>query len=74
MSFDQTLQSIFPEDGEIPDEFQIKEIQQKEYLINGEIRIWNGNSQDVFSPVHIKTSSGLVPKKLGSYPILSEKE
>ena len=31
MSFDQTLQSIFSEDGEIPDEFQIKEIQQKEY-------------------------------------------
>jgi len=74
MSFDQTLQSIFPEDREIPDEFQIKEIQQREYLINGEIRIWNGNSQDVFSPVYIKTNSGLVPKKLGSYPILSEKE
>jgi len=74
MSFDQTLQSIFPEDREIPEEFQIKEIQQKEYLINGEIRIWNGNSQEVFSPVYIKTNSGLVPKKLGSYPILSEKE
>lgn len=74
MSFDQTLQSIFPEDREIPEEYQIKEIQQKEYLINGEIRIWNGNSQEVFSPVYIKTNSGLVPKKLGSYPILSEKE
>lgn len=74
MSFDQTLQSIFPEDREIPEEYQIKEIQQKEYLINGEIRMWNGNSQEVFSPVYIKTNSGLVPKKLGSYPILSEKE
>jgi len=74
MSFDQTLESIFPEALEVPEEFQIKEIQQKEYLINGEIRIWNGNSQDVFSPVYIKTNSGLVPKKLGSYPILTEKE
>ncbi len=74
MSFDPTLASIFPETKDIPVNFQIQEIIQKEYLIDGEIRIWNGKSQDVLSPVHIQTSTGLVPKKLGSYPVLTEKE
>jgi glyceraldehyde-3-phosphate dehydrogenase (NADP+) len=74
MSFDPTLASIFPEINDIPTDFQIQEITQKEYLIDGEIRIWNGKSQDVFSPVFVKTSSGLIPKKLGSYPVLTEKE
>jgi glyceraldehyde-3-phosphate dehydrogenase (NADP+) len=38
------------------------------------IRRWAGPVQDVFSPVCIKTATGLAPHLLGSYPLLSGDE
>src|SRR5437868_4701462 len=69
------IESIFPEEQNIPEQFRITEpIHQKEYLINGEIRYAKGEVQKVLSPVYIKTKSGLVQKELGSYPLLTAKE
>lgn len=70
----EKLKALFPSENDIPIEFQIKEpIFQTEYLVNGELQHWNGPAQEVFSPVYIQTPAGLVPKKIGSYPLLSEK-
>ncbi len=68
------INSIFPKESSIPSEFQIQEIKQNEYLVNGEIRIWNGKLQDVYSPVKLANESELYSKKLGYYPLLNEKE
>ena len=68
------INSIFPKESSIPSEFQIQEIKQNEYLVNGEIRIWNGKLQDVYSPVKLANETELYSKKLGYYPLLNEKE
>ncbi|HBF36826.1 MAG TPA: NADP-dependent glyceraldehyde-3-phosphate dehydrogenase [Firmicutes bacterium] len=65
---------LFPLESEIPAEFQIKEpICQSEFLINGQLREWNGPTQEVFSPIYIQNTDGSLSKKyLGCYPLLSE--
>lgn len=69
------LNFTFPKEQDIPVEFRIDQpTEQKEYLINGEIRISNGPFQKVLSPVCIETENGVVQKELGSYPLLTEKE
>jgi glyceraldehyde-3-phosphate dehydrogenase (NADP+) len=71
----EQLAALFPAENEIPEEFRINEpIRQTEYLVNGQLRVWQGPVQEVVSPISIKTPSGLVPKVLGSYPLLSEAE
>ncbi|HXA00819.1 MAG TPA: NADP-dependent glyceraldehyde-3-phosphate dehydrogenase [Cytophagaceae bacterium] len=65
----------FPEESAIPEQLRIKEsVHQKEYLINGEIRIFEGLTQRVLSPIYIKNAHGLIQKELGSFPLLTEKE
>ena len=68
------IRNFYPEDKEIPKEHEIEYIVQKEYLINGEIRTWNGEMHQVLSPVYIRTNGDLIQKKLGEYPMLTEKE
>ena len=75
MKLEERIKLIFPEEKDIPPEFDLgAPINQSEYLINGELHHWDGPMQQVFSPVFIRTSSGLSPKLLGSYPLLTEKE
>jgi glyceraldehyde-3-phosphate dehydrogenase (NADP+) len=74
MSIEEKINTIFPKESDIPPEFMAQEIVQREYLIDGEIRIWNGPQQEVVSPVYLQGVDGLCPKKLGSYPLLTEKE
>ncbi|MFL0163119.1 NADP-dependent glyceraldehyde-3-phosphate dehydrogenase [Aquirufa salirivi] len=64
------LEKLFPKEGEIPKEYDlIKPIEQREYLVNGEMRQWKGKTQDVWSPIYIKSDKGFEPKRIGSYPI-----
>jgi glyceraldehyde-3-phosphate dehydrogenase (NADP+) len=64
------LEKLFPTEEQIPSEYNLTEpIEQREYLVNGEMRAWNGKTQDVLSPVYIKTAKGLEQKRIGSYPI-----
>ncbi len=69
-----TLRDFFPKESDIPAEHRLEEIHQTEYLINGEIRHWDGLMQEVRSPVCIRTESGLEQKRIGSYPLMGEKE
>jgi len=66
----QDLAQLFPEEGSIPKEFNLTApIEQREYLVNGEMRKWTGKTQDVWSPIYVKTKQGLEQKRIGSYPI-----
>ncbi len=74
MSSNLDLQSIFVEEGQIPSEFLIDEVHQREYLCDGEMRRWDGDVSKVYSPVCIPTSEGLKRKLIGTYPVCTEKE
>jgi glyceraldehyde-3-phosphate dehydrogenase (NADP+) len=64
------LEKLFPSAGEVPKEYDLtKPIEQKEYLVNGELRQWSGKTQDVWSPIYVRTEKGLEQKRIGSYPI-----
>lgn len=69
----EQINSIFPTD--IPEQFKLVEnINQDKYLNNGDLCSWQGEKQDVYSPVYIQTESGLEQKLIGHYPLLTEKE
>ena len=71
----EKIQSIFPAENSIPPEFQLgAPIHQTEYLIGGELRHWDGPTQESYSSIYLKTSTGLAPKLIGSFPLLTEKE
>ncbi len=75
MSIKEKLQQIFPTEDQIPEEFKLKEpLHQKEYLVNGEMRAWNGATHTVLSPVYVQTANGLEQKVVGSYPLATEVE
>ncbi len=66
---------IFPAGDQIPEKMIIaKAIEQREYLVNGELKVWNGLVQEVFSPVCIKEGGEYKRNRLGSFPVLGEKE
>ncbi|MEN9296546.1 NADP-dependent glyceraldehyde-3-phosphate dehydrogenase [Aquirufa novilacunae] len=67
---ENNLQNLFPSAGQIPKEYDLTQpIEQKEYLVNGEMRQWKGKTQDVWSPIYVKTDKGFEQKRIGSYPI-----
>ena len=68
----QTLQALFPYENEIPREYRPVPLRQTDYLADGELRDWDGPSQEVYSPVCLRTPSGLTRVGLGQYPMMSE--
>src|SRR4051812_38767137 len=74
MSFQDELKKLFVEEHEIPEEFRISEIHQNEYLVNGEMKQWDGPVSEVYSPINIPTADGLKRKLIGTYPLGTEKE
>ena len=64
-------EKIFPELNSIPEKFRITNpVEQREYLINGEIVRWDGPVGDVYSPVFVRDNGELKQVRLGSQPIL----
>lgn len=71
----QTLQQIFPEATRIPEQFKVTQrIDQREYLVGGEMRTWSGPLNPVLSPVFIRQGETLVQQEIGSTPLLTTKE
>lgn len=69
------LNTLFPKESEIPAQYQYGEpVHQTEYLVNGEIKFWDGPVQEIFSPVCIQDGKTVTQKLLGSTPLLTEKE
>jgi glyceraldehyde-3-phosphate dehydrogenase (NADP+) len=69
----EKIQNVFPRATEIP-ETLLNDIPciQTGYLINGEIRDWDGPRQEVLSPVWVAGDTGLKPFFIGEYPLLTE--
>lgn len=69
------LANLFPSVESIPTQFNLGSYQeQREYLINGELRIWTGTLNSVTSPVYIKEGKGYQQKIIGSTPLLTKYE
>lgn len=75
MSFKEEIKATFIKEKDIPAEFAMKEeVHQREFLSNGEMKPWKGAVSDVLSPICLQTPKGLVRKKIGSFPVCTEKE
>ncbi len=69
------IKAIFPEENSVPAEFQLQvPIHQTQYLIDGELRHWDGSTQESFSSIYLQTSAGLTQQLIGSFPLLTQKE
>lgn len=69
------IASIFPDESSIPEEFQLKEpIHQHEFLIDGELRAWDGETQEAYSAIYVRKDGKLEPKLIGTFPLMTEKE
>lgn len=71
----KSLSEIFPEESSIPEVYRAAPyIEQREYLIDGELKTWKGELSPVMSPVFVKEGSGYKQKILGSTPLLNANE
>ena len=68
------IKAVFPKESNIPEEFRLEKLVQKEYLVNGEIRKWNGELQQVLSPICLINNQKTEQINIGAYPLLDEKE
>ncbi|MCX5786579.1 MAG: NADP-dependent glyceraldehyde-3-phosphate dehydrogenase [Elusimicrobia bacterium] len=74
MTISDKVKNIFPAESDIPKEARIAPLEQRDYLIDGKIRAWRGPVHEVLSPVSLQGKNGLKRKRLGSYPLMTEKE
>lgn len=69
------VSTIFPSENDIPKQFRISTtIEQREYLVGGELMIWNGKLNPVLSPVFLKEGNSFKQKVIGSTPLLTTTE
>ncbi len=66
------LKNIFP--SEVPQEYRLAPLNQRDYLIGGEMRIWQGASEEVLSPICLSVADQIVQQKIGSYPAMTAEE
>ena len=72
---EKKIPSLFPSEDEIPERFRLNTpIHQQEYLIDGELRVWDGAIQPVYSPIYVRSAGTLSQKYIGSCQILNAKE
>lgn len=75
MSFQEQLNGLFPREEQIPTAFNLAaEVNQREYLCNGEMLPWHGDVHTVLSPICIDTPEGLKRKVIGTYPLCDKEE
>nr|WP_225777618.1 NADP-dependent glyceraldehyde-3-phosphate dehydrogenase [Pseudomonas sp. Marseille-Q3773] len=68
---DRWLDSLFPNAENIPETWRLgAPLEQREYLVNGELRRWDGPLATVRSPVWLKQGSAEQQVVLGSAPLL----
>ena len=74
MTISEKVKNIFPAENDIPREARIAPLEQRDYLVDGKIKTWRGPVREVFSPVSLRDKKGLQRGRLGSYPLMTEKE
>ncbi len=71
MTLQNRLDNLYPRADEIPEQFRAgPAIEQRDYLVNGELHQWHGPLAPVLSPVSLKTDAGLESVVLGSTPLM----
>ncbi len=68
------LSGVFPEASAIPEQFRVSYQEQREYLINGELRQWPGALNVVQSPVFVKDGDHYKQQTIGATPLLTAHE
>ena len=69
------LNSLFPSSPQaIPEAHRLPFLEQREWLVGGELRRWNGPLLDVVSPLGFREHGGPVPTVIGRAPALGEAE
>lgn len=71
MTLQNRLDNLYPRADEIPEPFRAgPAIEQRDYLVNGELHQWHGPLAPVLSPVSLQTDTGLDSVVLGSTPLM----
>ncbi|MEH6577350.1 MAG: NADP-dependent glyceraldehyde-3-phosphate dehydrogenase [Amphritea sp.] len=71
MSTPDSLEKLFPTVDEIPARYRMEvQLEQRDYLLNGELLQWQGNVAPIKSPVCLSTESGLEQVTLGYSPLM----
>lgn len=67
------INNLFCKWADIPEQFRIKtSVEQRDYLVNGELRCLDGATQEVYSPICIKSADGLERHRIGRFPLMNE--
>ncbi len=75
MTIQSRINNIFCEWDDIPEQFRMTtSVEQREYLISGELRCLGGDNQEVFSQIYIKSVDALKRHRIGSFPLMTEAE
>lgn len=75
MNRQEQIQSIFPDESEIPsDLFSDLPVQIDHYLVDGKLVPWQGPMAEAVSPVRVWNREALTPRLIGRYPLLSAKQ
>ena len=71
MTTTHLLANLFPTAEGIPEQFRLAApIEQRDYLVDGQLRTWNGPLAQVRSPVQLAGADGDTPVIIGSTPLL----
>src|SRR6184192_1735315 len=70
----ETLAKLFPLERDIPAEHRLAApIQQRTWLVNGQLGTWNGTCKTVLSPVCVRSPGNELKQiEIGSYPVMGE--
>lgn len=70
-----SIDDLFPSDEQIPAGVRLPGyVEQREYLVGGKLRVWEGELSPVRSPIFMKTPQGVEPKVIGATPLLTSRE
>lgn len=71
MSAPDDFRSLFPAAAALPADYAAQfPLEQRSYLVGGELREWPGAQETVLSPIWARAGETLTPLTLGSYPLL----
>lgn len=71
MNDEMNLAKLFPTREKIPHEMRQKEVHQDRFLVDGKLKVWEGPTQPVVSPVYFSIDTGGHEQAvLGAYPMM----
>ncbi|WP_024301889.1 NADP-dependent glyceraldehyde-3-phosphate dehydrogenase [Pseudogulbenkiania sp. MAI-1] len=72
----ERLQALFPDESAVPADCQIlAPLHQRTLLVNGQLKMWHGETRAVLSPVYTRQPNGeLARVEIGSIPVTGKEE